>query len=289
MSEEKQRGGDYGDDLQPVVMGTVEYANAPPDPREEEKEPCLAAWTMERTEDGVDTDGAGAGWTDEGTSQARVSAGAAAPDNVTSTSGPAAAESAITDGVDYEGDASDATSPISEAKDPVVPEAGAMADMDGASSSMPPLCDPIKSPIVVEDDHEDDTTDDGISWEDQQERSARSGPCMSWDSTECDDDRDRDIARVGRSLTDLDTVKKSTGAKLHGGISGSFAVAAAAAAAVAAVTTLGAKGCDQGRPRALSLDGWFTCGLQYGIKIKSETHDHAGPLRDLVKLVSILP
>lgn len=41
------------------------------------------------------------------------------------------------------------------------------------------------------------------------------------------------------------------------------------------------------RPRALSLDGWFTCGLENGAIGKSyETHDHAGRLRDLVKLVS---
>lgn len=294
MAEEKQKESD-GDDLQSVVMGTVEYANAMPDSREEVKEPCVRAWAVDRTEEGVEDDGTGEGWTDGGTNQARLSAAAPAADNVTSSSGSAAAESAITDDADYEGNASDSMSPISEAEDPVVtstvPEDGATADMDGSSSSLlsssvPPLCDPDKSAVVDEDDHEDDTTDEGTCWEDQQERSARSGPCLSWDSTECEDDRDRDIVRVGRSLTDLDTVRRSTGPRLHGGISGSFA----AAAAVAAVTTLGGKGCDQGRPRALSLDGWFTCGLQYGIEIKSssETHDHAGPLRDLVKLVSIL-
>lgn len=50
-----------------------------------------------------------------------------------------------------------------------------------------------------------------------------------------------------------------------------------------------ASGSDTGgrRPRALSLDGWFTCGLENGLDTKSyETHDHAGRLRDLVKLVS---
>lgn len=44
---------------------------------------------------------------------------------------------------------------------------------------------------------------------------------------------------------------------------------------------------EERRPRALSLDGWFTCGLENGLDTKSyETHDHAGRLRDLVKLVS---
>lgn len=43
---------------------------------------------------------------------------------------------------------------------------------------------------------------------------------------------------------------------------------------------------EERRPRALSLDGWFTCGLENGLATKSyETHDHAGRLRDLVKLV----
>lgn len=259
---EEKKGSDDEDDLQPAVIGTVEYANAPPDPREEVKEPCLRAWPIERREDGVNNDGAGAGWTDEVTSQARLSADAAAVDN----------------------DALDATSPISEAQAPAVPEAEARADMDGTSSIMPPLCDPDKSTVIVEDDHEDDATDEDTCWDDQQERTARSGPCLSSDSTECDDDRDRDIVRVGRSLTDLDTVQRSTGAKLHEGICGNFAAAAAAAA------TLGANGCDQGRPRALSLDGWFTCGLQYGNKVRSsETHDHVDRLRDLVKLVSMFP
>lgn len=43
------------------------------------------------------------------------------------------------------------------------------------------------------------------------------------------------------------------------------------------------------RPRALSLDGWFTCGLENPAQTKSyETHDHAGRFRELVRLVSFL-
>lgn len=116
------------------------------------------------------------------------------------------------------------------------------------------------------------------------------GPCsLGWSSpdegNEADEEEEEDDAdngiRTRRSFSNLETARRG-GAGLTNAI-------------VADDSSDGDDSCDGSaddggeghRPRALSLDGWFTCGLENGVNAKSyETHDHAGRLRDLVKLVS---
>ena len=81
--------------------------------------------------------------------------------------------------------------------------------------------------------------------------------------------------RMGRSFSNLETARRG-GAGLSAIVSGDLSDGDESS-----------DDSDMGRPRALSLDGWFTCGLENGVDTKTyQTHDHAGRLRDLVLLVS---
>ncbi|CAM9136827.1 unnamed protein product [Scytosiphon promiscuus] len=99
------------------------------------------------------------------------------------------------------------------------------------------------------------------------------------DEEEEDDDDAENSVRSRRSFSNLETARRG-GAGLTNAV-------------VADDSSDGDDSCDGSvddggeghRPRALSLDGWFTCGLENGVNAKSyETHDHAGRLRDLVRL-----
>lgn len=109
---------------------------------------------------------------------------------------------------------------------------------------------------------------------------ARTEVSSSWDSstTEGEEDSEGNVVRARRSISNLETARRM-GAGLDSEI-------------MSDDTDSGSDGlveeveADVVRPRALSLDGWFTCRLEKGRPLRSyDTHDHAGRLRDLVKLV----
>lgn len=97
-------------------------------------------------------------------------------------------------------------------------------------------------------------------------------------------DCDGNTVRMGRSFSNLETARR-------GGAGLSTLVPCDSSdsdesSSDGADSEMGGR---ESRPRALSLDGWFTCGLENGVDSKTyETHDHAGRLRDLVLLVSWL-
>eukprot|EP00752_Nemacystus_decipiens_P009211 g8227.t1 len=93
-------------------------------------------------------------------------------------------------------------------------------------------------------------------------------------------DYDGNTMRMGRSFSNLETARRG-GAGLSAVIPGDSDDGDESSDD----SEMGGRG---GRPRALSLDGWFTCGLENGVDTKTyETHDHAGRLRDLVLLAPI--
>lgn len=93
-------------------------------------------------------------------------------------------------------------------------------------------------------------------------------------------DYDGNTIRMGRSFSNLETARRG-GAGLSAIVPGDSSDGDESSDD----SEMGGRG---GRPRALSLDGWFTCGLENGVDTKTyETHDHAGRLRDLVLLVSL--
>lgn len=101
-------------------------------------------------------------------------------------------------------------------------------------------------------------------------------------------DYDGNSIRMGRSFSNLETARR-------GGAGLSAVVQGGGDASDGDDESSSSDGADSeadgrgSRPRALSLDGWFTCGLENGVDTKTyETHDHAGRLRDLVLLVSYL-
>lgn len=93
-------------------------------------------------------------------------------------------------------------------------------------------------------------------------------------------DYDGNTIRMGRSFSNLETARR-------GGAGLSSIVAGGDSSDGDESSDDSEMGGRARRPRALSLDGWFTCGLENGVDTKTyETHDHAGRLRDLVLLVS---
>lgn len=97
-------------------------------------------------------------------------------------------------------------------------------------------------------------------------------------------DYDGSTIRMGRSFSNLETARRG-GAGLSAIVPGDSSDGDGDESSSNDGSEAG--GGRGGRPRALSLDGWFTCGLENGVDTKTyETHDHAGRLRDLVLLVS---
>lgn len=124
----------------------------------------------------------------------------------------------------------------------------------------------------------------GGTWE-EQESNRRVAPSLSWDSSSStgdeDDveegDGDDNCIRVRRSFSNLETARRR-GAGLDSEI--------VSEASDSSEDDGSGGGHIGSRPRALSLDGWFVCGLENGVTAPSyDTHDHAERLRELVKLV----
>eukprot|EP00903_Cladosiphon_okamuranus_P011765 g11059.t1 len=93
-------------------------------------------------------------------------------------------------------------------------------------------------------------------------------------------DFDANTVRMGRSFSNLETARRG-----GAGLSSLMAGESSDGDESSDDSEMGGRG---GRPRALSLDGWFTCGLENGVDTKTyKTHDHAGRLRDLVLLAPI--
>lgn len=115
----------------------------------------------------------------------------------------------------------------------------------------------------------------------QDGREIRPEASLSWDyfTTDGEEDIDGNIIRVRRTCSNLETARRR-GAGLDSEITNDDTDSG----------DDGDEASDAGssRPRAWSLDGWFTCGLEQARPVNSyDTHNHAGRLRDLVKLVSL--
>lgn len=157
---------------------------------------------------------------------------------------------------------------------------------DGSSTALPPVpCD--KANYAAGGDNEVDgkglasNVGVGDCWDDQ-DSNRRVEPSLSWSSTDSFDsfrDGDDNSFRTRRAFSNLETARR-LGAVLDSELTSDVL-------SEEFNDTREGKA-KEGRPRALSLDGWFTCGLESDVcSSKSyETHDHAGRHRDLVKWVS---
>ncbi|CAM9173221.1 unnamed protein product [Ectocarpus sp. 4 AP-2014] len=104
-----------------------------------------------------------------------------------------------------------------------------------------------------------------------------------------EEDEEGNTIRVRRASSNLETARRGDGGGSGSG-SGLSALVSADDSSDGSDSGDGGEGSGRhhDRPRALSLDGWFTCGLENSVNAKSyETHDHAGRLRDLVKLAPL--
>lgn len=162
------------------------------------------------------------------------------------------------------------------------------------SSALPAVvCDVSDYTVGDEGDDNAVAVDGGGCW-DEQETNCRVPPCLSWGPSADDaeraareeegvedeeEDGDDNTVRVRRSFSNLETARRLGGGQVS-----------AATGEDPTDSDDGGESASQSRPRALSLDGWFTCGLENDVETKSyETHDHAGRLRELVTLVSFGP
>lgn len=257
----EQKEKEIADDPQPVVMGAVVYGNNSADPQSTQGEPCVRAWAVEEPEGNLAAVPSAGGdpLLETGNDRENMPSAATTPDPVVNTP-PVAPPPSTSNGTAADADA-------------VVIPSGASASSDVLLPPPRPLCD--LSDYAVGDDDGAELTDGGGCWYDQ-ESNRRVEPCLSSDSTDREDDGDDEI-RVRRSFSNLETARRG-GAGLDSEITSDTASES---------DDTGDERVAAGRPRALSLDGWFTCGLENGVVTKSyETHDHAGRLRDIVKLVS---
>lgn len=273
--------------LKPIIVGAVMIddptsaaavaaaAASPPslvdaDTVEEGEGPCLRAWAVESPTGSNDVDES-AKFSDGDSETGLVSAAAAAaavaadastavlppaapPTNVIgvdiSAAAAAAAAAAVSGAVDHD---------LSSFGDYMVGEdADGNCDMECAAASP-------AAAAAAADIHDDTDV-------------PRAEASPSWDSstTEGEEDSDGNVMRARRSISNLETARRM-GAGLDSEITSDD-------------TDSGSddleEDADVVRPRALSLDGWFTCGLEKGRPLKCyDTHDHAGRLRDIVKLV----
>lgn len=270
-------------DVQPIIVGAVVYDNpvcCDSVTASEEKEPCVPqAWAVEPEQ------------------EANVAAGnGASREAVAAASAPAI----------MSGEEKTANDPAEEnASSARLPTTTPPANVFAPVGAYAPPGAPL--PRITRDFTVGDEKDSGAaakggakgggSW-DEQERTQRVAPSLgglSGDSASAssaadaaaaeegeEEDGEGNTIRVRRAFSNLETARRR-GAGLD-----------------SEITSEGASDSDEDRgrrersegshgrrPRALSLDGWFTCGLENGAVGKSyETHDHAGRLRDLVKLVS---
>ena len=280
------------EDPQPGAIGAAMYDNAQPCPQATVQEPCVQAWTVDESDDGAEEGGIGAGQTRESV----ISADAVASANVAGISAATEEASAAVKGnvgVDI------AAHTITSIPDCVrysstplafpgsVAEEGAPSYLDGPLGVFTPppphLPSSNSGKCAVAYGGDSDMTDDDARWEDEQKKSTRAEPCLSSDSTDCEEGSQESASvKVRPALSDLETTESENGGiRLHRSMTESVAPAIATTAATCEV-----KRGHRGRPRALSLDGWFTCGLQNGLESKSyDTYNHAERLRDLVKVV----
>lgn len=149
------------------------------------------------------------------------------------------------------------------------------------------VCDASDYTVGDEGNGSTAAADGGGCW-DEQETNCRVPPCLTWapaDDAERaareevekeEEDGDDNTVRVRRSFSNLETARRLGAGRFSAGMGEDPADSDGEE-----------EGALQSRPRALSLDGWFTCGLENGVESKSyDTHDHAGRLRKLVTLVS---
>ncbi|CAM9330228.1 unnamed protein product [Ectocarpus fasciculatus] len=196
-----------------------------------------------------------------------------------------------------------------------------------ATSSLPPVSpDPLPPSSTGEEQNvasssvTTTTTTAKGRWQDDEEEVERPGsggqhgssssPCsLGWSSTdegntadeegegdgddeeeeeEEDEDEDGNTIRVRRAISNLETARRGGAGAGAGGLSALLSADDSSDGGNDSSDDSEGSGRQQDRPRALSLDGWFTCGLENGVNAKSyETHDHAGRLRDLVKLAPL--
>lgn len=285
--EEKQ--APETDDAKPVVVGAVVYNDARCDPRATEG---VRAWPVEPEVSLLTASGGSGGGVDSGdrcvkniegesapslAAAAAVAAAAAASGSEPDTAPPTPPEDMIGDSVEPE-----RVSPGEELSGVVLPQ------------TPPPLIDTSDFAFGGDEDGAPRAADDGGGCWEEQERNRRVEPPRvglesgkapveaAEEEDEGEEDGEDNTIRVRRSFSNLETATRR-GAGLDSEIASDD-------------TSDSDDGGGAGRshhpqqtrrPRALSLDGWFTCGLENGIDTKSyETHDHAGRLRQRVKLVS---
>lgn len=207
----------------------------------------VRAWAVDPGEDGNEADGEGG---------VRVAVAAAAAKAKVQADGVQAPESRAVPGSG-------------------VPDSlnAALAESGGAEDA-PAICNDY---MVGEGEEEFCAGGSSESWEDGDHLSSASafggwGPFGGEDGG--GDGGDGGVMKVRRSFSNLETARRN-GAGFVGEVAGDGA------------ESQDGEGGGGRRPRALSLDGWFTCNLANS-KMKSyATHDHTSRLREVLQLVSI--
>ena len=279
---------------QPVMVSAIMYEDSPPC----DAQNGVCAWAVEGSEEkeapaatvsvSSRSSSAAADEIVENDIEATMLAVAAAGSNNVVAAAPAATVTASAVEEEFYPPASPPATLVVEASEAVASAAfcsSATEQVPRPSSPLPVVaCD--TSDYTVGDEGDGDATADGGSCWDEQETNCRVPPCLTWAPAddaeraaqeEEEQDGDDNTVRVRRSFSNLETARR-LGA-------GQIGVATAEDPFDSDEESV-----SQSRPRALSLDGWFTCGLENGVKNTSyETHDRAGRLRELVKLVSFEP
>ena len=297
----------------PVMVSAIVYednSSTPCDASAGSSENGVCAWTVEGSE-GKEASAAIVSSSSSSTTvadeivesdiEARVLAAAAAAatavaaSNNVATAAPAAA-AVTTSGVKVEFSPPAPVTQVVEAS-----EAAAAVFCSSATEQAPRpapalpavVCDASDYTVGDEDDGSTEAADGGGCW-DEQETNCRVPPCLTWapadgaeraardevEEEEEEEEGDDNTVRVRRSFSNLETARRLGAGRFR----------AATGEDPTDSDDGGEEGTLQSRPRALSLDGWFTCGLENGVETKSyETHDHAGRLRELVTLVSFGP
>lgn len=316
-SEEEEKQMTVEDLPQPVMVSAIVYednGSTPCDaaPAETTTESGVCAWTVEGSEEkeaptaatvSVSSSSSSTACADEiveSDIEERVLAAAAAAaaavagsNNVVTLAAPPAAAAAVTASaveIDFSPPPPPLVTPIADAaaEAAAVFCASAAEQVPRPSSALPVVvCDVSDYTVGDEGDDCAAAVDGGGCW-DEQETNCRVPPCLSWGSSaddaeraarEEEEDGDDNTVRVRRSFSNLETARRLGAGQVS-----------AATGEDPTDSDDGGESASRNRPRALSLDGWFTCGLENGVETKSyETHDHAGRLRELVTLVSFGP
>lgn len=248
---------------------------ADPGVKEDDKDLCVRAWAVEPGEAGAGTASPeGAGFAND-SEPGLISAAA-----MMTKSDAAAATVISSSSADIGVGISAAGKGVVNIDQERVGDDTAGSSVDGDDGSDTEGCTTATTATTDAEDDEDDSgvVDDGDG---TVSAISRTEACLSWDSsTTEEEDIDGNLIRSRRSMSNLETARR-LGAGLDSEIlsddSGSDDMREEQRSSG-----------GEGRPRALSLDGWFTCGLEQGQPLKSyDTHDHAGRLRDLVQLVRV--